>query len=143
MLPNLNLTESLIVYFVFAICILFIVLLGYFGIKKDKAKTFERDNVIKTRFLDQNVTSSVTSSKTRGDSIGRAIVGGVVAGPAGTIIGAGTGKKKTTYTTAQHSSTTFLVYYKDGSQSIKTVDEGSDMYKLYLNKLSVDEQSER
>lgn len=103
----------------------------------DDAVKYERENVIRTKFIEQNMNQTVVSSKTKGNSIGRAVVGGAVAGPVGAVIGAGTGKKKTTYRTEEHPTTTFLIYYANGSQTIKTVSNHSDMYKFYLSKLDM------
>lgn len=91
--------------------------------------------VIKTKFLERNIISSLRYSKTSGNSIGRSIIGGVVAGPAGAVIGSGTGKRTTTYKTEHKAETTFLVYYKDGTKKLDTVDDGSEMYMFYMSKI--------
>lgn len=95
--------------------------------------------VVKTVFLERNILSSLRSSKTQGNSIGRSVVGGAIAGPAGAIIGSGTGKRTTTYQTEHKAETTFLVYYKDGTKKIDTVEDGSEMYMFYASKIEADE----
>lgn len=64
-------------------------------------KKYDFNDIISCDYTDNSriikgKSSSVTSSKT-GSTIGRAIVGGIVAGPAGAIIGGATAKKHTEY----------------------------------------------
>ena len=98
--------------------------------------------VVKTQFLERNILSSLRSSKTSGNSIGRSIIGGAVAGPVGAVIGSGTGKRTTTYKTEHKAETTFLVYFKDGTKKIDTVDDGSEMYLFYMSKIEGDTNDE-
>ena len=113
--------------------------------KKERKKQLEEyiksldEIVVKTKFLERNIISSLRSSKTSGNSIGRSIVGGAVAGPAGAVIGSGTGKRTTTYKTEHKAETTFLVYYKDGTKKLDTVEDGSEMYMFYTSKLEDDD----
>ena len=99
--------------------------------------------VVKTQFLERNILSSLRSSKTSGNSIGRSIIGGAVAGPVGAVIGSGTGKRTTTYETEHKAETTFLVFFKDGTKEIDTVEDGSEMYKFYVSKIEANMDDEQ
>ena len=85
--------------------------------------------VVKTQVLDSR--SSMTSKGSIASSAGRAVVGGMVAGPIGAVVGASTGKRNY----REHKNTTFKVWYADGSTNIKTVSNGSYDWKQYMDKL--------
>lgn len=89
---------------------------------------------IRTKLVDasQTVTSQVSTSS----AIGRAIVGDVVAGPIGAVIGAGTARHKY----KEHRHTTFLVYYADGTRKVETVENGTTVYKRYIELLDTSEK---
>lgn len=95
----------------------------------------ERERVIKTKFVDSSHTSTITSQTSLGSAIGRAVVGGMVAGTLGSVVGASTAKQR--HTTHEKHSTTFMVYYKNGCNVVKTVDNSSAEYKLYMEKLEI------
>ena len=95
----------------------------------------ERERVVKTKFVDSSHTSTITSQTSLGSAIGRAVVGGMVAGTLGSVVGASTAKQK--HTTHEKHSTTFMVYYKNGCNVVKTVDNSSAEYKLYMEKLEI------
>ena len=63
--------------------------------------------------------------------IGRSLVGSAIGGDLGAIIGAGTAKTKT----VGQPKAVFIVWYKDGTDAVKTVKMNSPYYDLYLNKL--------
>ena len=104
----------------------------------EATKAFE-ESILKTKFLERNVISTIKSSKTDGGSLGRAVAGGIIAGPVGAVVGAGTGKKRTVYDTSNRAETTFMVYFKDGTKTLSTVEDYSDMYFTYLHKLEASE----
>lgn len=95
----------------------------------------ERERVVKTKFVDSSHTSTITSQTSLGSAIGRAVVGGMVAGTLGSVVGASAAKQK--HTTHEKHSTTFMVYYKNGCNVVKTVDNSSAEYKLYMGKLEI------
>lgn len=98
----------------------------------DRAKREQRalaQTVVKTKILDSH--STMTSKGSVTSSVGRAAVGSFIAGPIGAVVGASTGKR----TYHEHKSTTFKVWYGDGSTKIKTVSNGSYDWKQYIEKL--------
>lgn len=100
--------------------------------KKEKAKT----EVIKTKIIDTSHTATVTSKAKTGSSVGRAVIGGAIAGPAGAMIGAGTAKRKVTVD--EHHTTTFMVFYQDGTRNHDTVENGTELYHIYMEKLDIE-----
>lgn len=92
-----------------------------------------RPVAVKTKFIDSSHTA--TSQIKTGSAVGRAAVGGLIAGPVGALVGAGTAKQKT----VEHHTTTFMVYYDDGSRKAETVSNGSYQYKRYMELLDVGE----
>lgn len=78
-------------------------------------------SIVKTRIIDGDSRKSATSSIVRG------AVGGALLGPIGLIGGAVSGKNKKT--------TTFLIYYSNGSKKIITVKNRSFEYKKYIQYL--------
>lgn len=79
---------------------------------------------IRTRILDGG--TSATTTKAGG--VGRAIAGGIVAGPIGAVVGAATAGHKTTST----NYTIFKVWYQDGHSEVEKVEHGTAKYKKYL-----------
>ena len=92
-------------------------------LKKEASKA--KSKAVKTAILDH--TSG--DIKGGGGSIGRAVVGGAIAGSVGAVVGANTGKKK--YTQEQY--TVFKVWYADGHTDIEKVSHKAQKYKEYLN----------
>lgn len=90
-----------------------------------------KPQVIKTRFIDSSHTA--TSKTKTSSAVGRAAVGGLIAGPVGALVGAGTAKQKT----VEHHTTTFMVYYDDGSKKVETVSNGSYQYDRYMQLLDM------
>lgn len=89
------------------------------------------DSIVKTVIVDSShiVTNNGVST---GSAVGRAVVGGAIFGDVGAVVGASTAKNKVT----EKHSTTFLVYFTDGTQRAITVDNGSKQYNMYISKLS-------
>lgn len=87
---------------------------------------------IKTKFIDSSHT--VTSQVSTSSAVGRAVIGGMIAGSVGAVIGAGTAKQNT----YEKNTTTFMVYYDDGSRKVETVSNNSYIYKKYMNLLELD-----
>jgi len=79
---------------------------------------------IKTKILDGG--TSATTTKAGG--VGRAIAGGIVAGPIGAVVGAATAGHKTTST----NYTVFKIWYQDGHSEVEQVEHGTAKYKKYL-----------
>lgn len=71
--------------------------------------------------------SSITQGKKKG-TIGRAIVGGAIAGPVGALVGAGTAKSKAT---SSVNSYDVFVVLKDGNKITCEVDK--DVYMALMN----------
>lgn len=86
---------------------------------------------VRTKFIDSSHTA--TSQTKAGSVVGRAAVGSLIAGPVGALVGAGTAKHRI----VEHHTTTFMVYYDDGSRKAETVSNGSYQYKQYMELLDV------
>lgn len=93
------------------------------GIKRsvDKGKETGSIIIVKTKIIDAYGKTSTASAAARGT------VGGIVAGPVGSIVGASTAKSK--------RSTTFLVIYKNGRKVTRTVPNNSLEYQKYIKYL--------
>lgn len=89
------------------------------------------DSIVKTVIVDSSHIV-VNDGRKTGSAIGRAVVGGAIFGDVGAVVGASTAKNKVT----EKHSTTFLVYFTDGTQKAITVDNGSKQYNMYISKLS-------
>lgn len=82
---------------------------------------------IKTKILDHGA-GEITGG---GGGVGRAIIGGAVAGPVGAVVGASTRKQKFT----QDQYTMFRVWYSDGNIEVEKVSHKAAKYKKYLEIL--------
>ena len=110
------------------------------AIKKDArerqaAEEYKRElaaKIRKTQYMNANV--STTRKTSTSSAIGRAVVGGAIAGDVGAIVGASTAKQKVK---SKHT-TTFLVLYKDGHKSLETVADESLEYQVYVDKLEIE-----
>ena len=90
------------------------------------------ENIVKTKYMSgHHVTTSKASTSS---AVGRAVVGGAIAGDVGAIVGASTAKQKTK---AKHT-TTFLVFYKDGHKNLETVEDGTLQFEVYVDKLEIE-----
>ena len=130
--------ETLIVLFIMMM-FLAPVFIWFYGSDKQKEQEKlekEKQTVLKTKFIDSSHTATQTATPKVGSAIGRAVVGDWVAGPAGAIVGSATAKQKVTVN--EKHTTTFMVYYKDGQRQHKTVDNGTELYDLYMEKLDLD-----
>jgi len=104
--------------------------------KNETALEKLRQSITKTRIIDSSHTATQTAKVKTGSAIGRAIVGDIIAGPVGGFVGASTAKQKVTV--QEHHTTTFMVYYVDGTRNHATVENGSALYNLYMEKLDLD-----
>lgn len=107
----------------------------YYSQEKSKVNK-ERPCVVKTKIIDSSHTATSSSQSKVGSAICRAAVGGFVAGPIGSIVGAGTAKQKTTVT--EHHTTTFMIWYTNGTRQHKTVENNGDWYNMYMEKLDIE-----
>lgn len=89
--------------------------------------------VVKTRIIDSYSHSHTTGRVSTSSAVGRGIVGGMIAGPLGAAVGAGTAKKK--YTTSEQRTVVFKVWYADGHDEIKKVTQGSADYNKFIEKI--------
>lgn len=114
-----------VVLFLFGIFSVGITVLCIWGIKRsiDKGKETDSSVIVKTKIIDAYGKTSTASAAARGT------VGGIVAGPVGSIVGASTAKSK--------RSTTFLIVYKDGKKITRTVPNNSFEYQKYVKYLDV------
>lgn len=114
-----------LVLFLFGIFSVGITVLCICGIKRsiDKGKETGSSVIVKTKIIDAYGKTSTASAAARGT------VGGIVAGPVGSIVGASTAKSK--------RSTTFLIVYKDGKKITRTVPNNSLEYQKYVKYLDV------
>lgn len=94
-------------------------------------KMMEKDpyEIVKTKIVDSSHTSS--NQVSTGSAVGRAVVGNALFGGVGAVVGASTAKRKT----KEHHTTTFLVYYDNGTTLHKTVENGTPLYEKYMAKL--------
>lgn len=105
--------------------------------KMEKEKNaYAKQSVMKTKIIDTSHTATSTAKVNTSSAIGRGVVGGMLAGPAGAIIGASTAKQDTKV--KEHHSTTFMVYYSNGTRKHETVENGTELYNIYMSKLDVD-----
>ena len=135
--------ESMIVWFAIFICVsLLYIVIDERKRRKRWGKPMTRDEfqrimatdpykIIKTKIVDSSHTA--TTKMDTGSVIGRAIIGGAIAGGVGAIIGASTGKDKV----VEKHQTTFIVYYEGGLTVVKTVDNGSKEYNKLIQKVEV------
>lgn len=105
------------------------------SVEKRQAKEDYRqllsNKIEKTQYMNGNVAT--TSKTSTSSAIGRAVVGGAIAGDVGAIVGASTAKQKV----KEKHTTTFLVIYKDGHKSLETVEDDSLEYQVYVDKLEI------
>lgn len=88
------------------------------------------DSILKTVIVDASHTA--TTQVNTGSAVGRALVGGALFGGAGAVVGASTAKRNV----HESHKTTFLVYFKDGTQRGIEVENGSKQYRMFMCKLS-------
>ncbi|MBR6521775.1 MAG: hypothetical protein IKT47_03825 [Oscillospiraceae bacterium] len=119
----------------FLIIVIIAIILIIIITDKNRQNTPTKRTVVKTRFVDSSHTATSSSQVKLGSAIARGAVGGLIGGPIGMVAGAVTAKKKNTVT--EHHTTTFMVYYKNGNRKADTVDNSSDLYKLYMSKLDL------
>ena len=95
-----------------------------------------RRRIVKTKYIDSlhNYRQEVKSDTL--DVIGRTLIGDSIAGPLGAIIGAASSEPKVTVW--EEHETIFLVTYTDGTMKLDKVKNGSDIYRLYIEKLEID-----
>lgn len=102
-------------------------------LSEEKEKKYDQeynDSILRTVIVDSSHIA--TTRANTGSAVGRAMVGGALFGPAGAVVGAGTAKRKV----RESHKTTFLVYFKDGTQRGIEVENGSKQYKMFMSKLS-------
>ena len=80
--------------------------------------------IVKTKILDHGAGDIVGG----GGGVGRAILGGFLAGGAGAVVGATTRKQRF----KQEQYTVFKVWYSDGRTEIESVEHTSSKYETYL-----------
>lgn len=95
----------------------------------------ERFRVVKTKLLDSCHTATSTSRLNTDSALGRGILGGAAFGTVGAILGVASAEQEVTI--HERHTTTFMVWYKDGLRTHRTVDNGSDLYNIYMDKLDV------
>ena len=101
-----------------------------------KENRLKRKTVWKTRFIDSSHTATSSSRIRTGSAVARGLVGGALLGPVGAVAGAATGRQRTTVN--EHHTTTFMVYYIDGSHRVETVENTTERYRIYMSKLEMD-----
>ena len=94
-----------------------------------------RSSIVKTKIVDSSHTATASSKTSTASAIGRAAVGSAIAGPIGAVVGASTAKQRTTV--SEKHTTTFMIYFSDGSRKHETVDNNSQKYELYMRKLEL------
>lgn len=85
---------------------------------------FNRKKKEKVTITAIEILETATEKKS---GVGRAIVGGTMFGAAGAIVGAATAKQK--------AKTTFQVTYSDGTVNFLEFENGSAMYKIYMEQM--------
>ena len=108
-------------------------------LKVDKDAEKEKENaentVVKTKFIDSSHTATSSSRTKAGSALARGAVGGALLGPVGMVAGAASAKKKTVV--KESHTTTFMVYYEDGTHKAETVSNSSALYEIYMSKLEM------
>ena len=89
-------------------------------------KEFNPNEIVRAAIIDNSASSYKTKTSAT-SAIGRAVVGDVIAGPVGSIIGAGTAKKSTQE--IKGKKVRFLVEYADGKKKTEDVKVDSRRYK--------------
>ena len=90
------------------------------------------ENIVKTKYMSgHHVTTTKTSTSS---AVGRAVVGGAIAGDVGAIVGVSTAKQKV----KEKHTTTFLVFYKDGHKKLDTVEDDTLLFEVYVDKLEIE-----
>ena len=79
--------------------------------------------------IKKTIIVHTSSKKDTGSTIARGVAGAWIAGDAGAIVGASTGK--------MNDFTTFLIIYSDDSRETHEVQNGSEMYNHYIKYLEV------
>ena len=108
------------------VCSIVVLVMGGIIIYTDYKKNKKREAMpkpVRTKILD------TSSDGTQANGVGRAVVGGLVAGSLGAVVGA---------TTAGHKNkgfTIFKVWYSDGSTQIEKVFHKDYKYREYLELL--------
>lgn len=78
-----------------------------------------------------------TSERTKaGSALVRGAVGGALLGPVGALAGASSAKKEVYH----EDKTTFVIFYENGQRDVKTVDNDSVEYRVYLSYVGADKQ---
>ena len=83
--------------------------------------------LVKAEILSTGNGRAVTRTSV-GSALGRAAVGGMLAGSVGAVAGAATGKKTTRF----RGETTFRLTYGDGHTEIETVSDGTPVWEKYM-----------
>lgn len=104
--------------------------------KEKERKEHATRTVMRTRIIDSSHTATAISKVNTGSAVSRGVVGGMIAGPVGAIVGASTAKQDTEV--EEHHTTTFMVYYSNGTRRADTVENGTELYNIYMNKLDMD-----
>ena len=91
--------------------------------QKEQLENWKLNNIKKT------VIVHTSSKKDMGSTIARGVAGAWIAGDAGAIVGASTGKMK--------DFTTFLIIYSDDSRETREVENGSNLYNHFITFLDV------
>ena len=82
--------------------------------------------VVKTKILDRSARIVETDN-----SMKRAALGWLIAGPEGGLLGAATGERRT----YEYPRTTFRLWFQDGHTEIRTVDNDTKLWKKYMSLL--------
>ena len=78
-----------------------------------------------------------TSERTKaGSAFVRGAVGGALLGPVGPLAGASSAKKEVSH----EDKTTFVIFYENGQRDVKTVDNNSVEYKVFISYVGADKQ---
>lgn len=97
-------------------------------LEENQKQTEELENW-KLNNIKKTVIVHISSKKDTGSTIARGVAGAWIAGDAGAIVGASTGK--------MNDFTTFLIIYSDDSRETNEVQNGSELYNHYIKYLEV------
>lgn len=111
---------------------------AYLDDKKEEREKLEqaKATVLKTKFVDKTTKVYYTKGSNAAEAAARGIIGDYIAGDLGFMVGIATTKPN--MIAHEEHYTIFMVYYNDGTHKIDKVENDTDIYKFYLEKLDMD-----
>lgn len=128
------------VFFIVAMTVMIVILVAVgSSAEKKRAEDMKNGQNGYNRIAWTEIVDSThrTSERTKaGSALVRGAVGGALLGPVGALAGASSAKKQVSH----EDKTTFVIFYENGQRDVKTVDNNSVEYKVYLSYVGADKQ---